>query len=320
MKGSLLYFNLRYSRRLSYKIIRHITPPFMRYPKFVGLQKVPSQKAGSAIIKKLICQGEPFMLSRLGGVEANVILERIRILHGEIATYDENLRRMSNLNAGIFPNDDDTLDRFVELYYQSAHQADVMGVWGVGAEEFVIKSATKHIRAIPFHSIYPAINDWSKALQGKRVLVVHPFAKSIESQYYGANRAGIFANETLLPDFELRTFVPVVSFAGETPAGFQNWFDALAWMKKEITNRANSFDICLIGCGAYGLPLAAHVRSLGKAAVHVGGSLQLLFGISSKYYENLPLIKPMVNRNWVYPSEDETPKGAKLVENGCYWG
>ena len=39
------------------------------------------------------------------------------------------------------------------------------------------------------------------------------------------------------------------------------------------------YDIALIGCGAYGFPLAAHAKRMGKQAIHMGGSLQLLFGI-----------------------------------------
>lgn len=42
------------------------------------------------------------------------------------------------------------------------------------------------------------------------------------------------------------------------------------------------YDVCLIGCGAYGFPLAAHAKRTGHKAIHLGGSLQLLFGIAGK--------------------------------------
>lgn len=36
------------------------------------------------------------------------------------------------------------------------------------------------------------------------------------------------------------------------------------------------FDVCLLGCGAYGMPLAAYIKEkLQKTAIHIGGSLQL---------------------------------------------
>lgn len=80
------------------------------------------------------------------------------------------------------------------------------------------------------------------------------------------------------------------------------------------------FDVALIGCGAYGLPLAAHVKRIGKKAVHMGGILQFLFGIKSIRYEENPTICKYINEHFVYPNESERPQNANLVEGGCYWG
>lgn len=51
-------------------------------------------------------------------------------------------------------------------------------------------------------------------------------------------------------------------------------------MQDEISKE--DYDICLIGCGAYGFSLAAYVKRCGKQAIHMGGALQLLFGIKGK--------------------------------------
>ena len=85
--------------------------------------------------------------------------------------------------------------------------------------------------------------------------MIHPFAELIEAQY--ARRSDLFDNKDVLPDFELRTVKAVQSLGGDNQ-GFKDWFDALEWMKREIGKA--DFDICLIGCGAYGFPLAAHVK------------------------------------------------------------
>ena len=55
-------------------------------------------------------------------------------------------------------------------------------------------------------------------------------------------------------------------------------------MKAQIDKE--DFDICLIGAGAYGFPLAAYVKRKGKKAVHLGGALQLLFGIKGSRWED----------------------------------
>lgn len=105
---------------------------------------------------------------------------------------------------------------------------------------------------------------------------------------------------------------------GETPI----WW----WTQHQYNMLKNiDYDICLIGCGAYGFHLAAHAKLTGHKAVHLGGSLQLLFGIAGKRWfdpnSNIlyPIYKNIKNENWTYPDMTEKPSGADKVENGCYW-
>ena len=88
-------------------------------------------------------------------------------------------------------------------------------------------------------------------------------------------------------------------------------------MKDEIAKK--DFDIALIGCGAYGLPLASHVKRLGKIGIHMGGCLQLLFGIKGQRWDSIKKINKFYNDSWVRPLEADKPKNYLKVENGCYW-
>ena len=80
-----------------------------------------------------------------------------------------------------------------------------------------------------------------------------------------------------MPEFELSCVKAVQTIADEKDDRFKDWFDALNYMYRECMKR--DFDIALIGCGAYGMPLAVRLKQAGKQAVHIGGSLQLLSGI-----------------------------------------
>jgi hypothetical protein len=147
-------------------------------------------------------------------------------------------------------------------------------------------------------------------LENKKILVIHPFKKTIEKQFKKRKQLGI------LPKFKKLEIIPAVqTIAGNRDSRFKNWFEALNWMKKEIDKK--DFDIALIGCGAYGLPLAAYVKRKGKQAIHVGGGLQLLFGIKGKRWEKDYRIN--FNKNWIYPLKEDTPQNIKKVEGGCYW-
>ena len=89
-------------------------------------------------------------------------------------------------------------------------------------------------------------------------------------------------------------------------------------MKQEID--CCDYEIALIGCGAYGMDLAAHVKRRGKIAIHLAGWTQMLFGIyGNRWLEDQPAYRRLINEYWVRPLESEKAAGAEKVENGCYW-
>ena len=88
-------------------------------------------------------------------------------------------------------------------------------------------------------------------------------------------------------------------------------------MKHRIAEK--EFDVAIIGAGAYGFPLAAYVKSLGKQAIQMSGATQILFGIRGKRWDEHPLISKFYNDSWVRPLKSETPPEIKKVEGGSYW-
>ena len=79
------------------------------------------------------------------------------------------------------------------------------------------------------------------------------------------------------------------------------------------------YDVAIIGCGAYGFPLAAKLKNAGKQVIHMGGATQILFGIKGRRWEENPRAQLKFNDAWVHPKKEETPKKCGVVENGCYW-
>jgi hypothetical protein len=83
------------------------------------------------------------------------------------------------------------------------------------------------------------------------------------------------------------------------------------------------FDIALLGCGGYGVPLCGFIYDkLNKSAIYIGGGLQLLFGVMGKRWDNTEMWQNIINENdceFIRPSEEETIKNKDLVSDGCYW-
>ena len=282
-----------------------------------GVKKYIGPKKGNYKIKnKLKCEKE-LMVSRHGRYEIRTLgLKKYKHMWKR----ESAIKRMK-INAGFFPDKKNLLDRFADEYIKSTEKADVFCAWHFKhgfwkLEERVFRencpdAVLTDIRALEF-LWYD--DPWTAALRGKKVLVVHPFADTIERQYQ--KREYLFPGQNILPEFgKLETLKAVQSAAGnEVP--FDTWFDALEYMKEEMA--AIDFDTALIGAGAYGLPLAAHARDLGKQGIQLGGITQLLFGIMGKRWENRRAADFM-NESWTRPDSHEVPPDAEKVEGGAYW-
>jgi hypothetical protein len=254
---------------------------------------------------------QPFMAARLGAVEIKAILYmKYPLLRFILRKYvHKNMER----NAGFFPVTKQSLLKFGEISITEMQCIDILFSWR--PEEILLKKELQNSYKASFddtniHPEYDAF--WTKYLAGKKVLVIHPFALTIEQQYKN-NRTKLFSRTDFLPEFKSLTTIKAVQSIAGNHAGFESWFDALDYMKKEIDNK--DFDIALIGCGAYGLPLAAFIKQKGKQAIHLGGVLQLYFGIKGKRWNDWGIY----NKYWVSPNETEIPQGAEKVEDGCYW-
>lgn len=285
--------------------------------------------AASDLIYEELLANKPSMICRFGTVELATIssatmpftaLNALKLASGDefvrdIGMHAGLLRGLCN-NAGFFPPDVCEGRKFVSLMLEDMQHIDVLGVWCKQEQYFA--QALSAARKVRFRDMEPYMheNPWTRILAGKRVLVVHPFVDTIKQQYE-KKRTLLFGNPLMLPEFELLTIKAVQSIANNrTP--FATWFDALDSMKDQISS--TDFDITIIGCGAYGMPLAAHVKRIGKKAVHMGGQTQLLFGIKGKRWETgHDQIRRLFNEHWVYPGDQEKPKGFGLVEDGAYW-
>lgn len=271
----------------------------------------------NAIIGNAIESGKPFMAGRLGSVEMGALWKVRDNGKGFICPVKKSLKVLCN-NAGFFPEDKKLMIKFASLMKEAAHQVNIIGVWSRPMEEWMLRTYGNNPIYCHFSSITPLFSScaWTKKLAGKKVLVIHPFEKTIQAQY--RKRELLFPDTNILPEFELMTLKAVQTIAGNKDERFATWFDALDYMYTEAMKK--DFDIAILGCGAYGFPLAAKLKQAGKISIHLGGNTQILFGIKGKRWENEETYADMMNNPaWVYPAEDETPKGFKTVENGCYW-
>lgn len=283
----------------------------------------------SRLISDAVNSPAPLMIARLGANELGCMVnylgvsqpDQYKSIKGFVTNQTppwwwnkSSLRQMQDC-AGFFPPTVEKIEKFCELMIEDLTYVDILGSWMKHESFFALELADSSKVMLEDLEPFFCKSPWTHALAGKKILVVHPFFDTIQSQY--AKRALIFP-DGLLPEFDLQV-IPAVQSLGGHGAGYTDWFAALDAMKASID--AVDFDVCILGCGAYGFPLAAHIKRQGRKAIHLGGVTQMLFGIKGRRWEdyNFYPYSNLFNEHWVRPNCNETPSVFQTVEGGCYW-
>ncbi|MBQ9446009.1 MAG: hypothetical protein IJU61_05405 [Victivallales bacterium] len=302
----------------------------MRYVDFDATTPDDSQKLISAILE----QPEPALVARYGTGELETTLrgldidapsclpfKLVKMFCGRCGPFwwDNSIRSGIHWIAGVFPPDNATMMRFAHLVDADSREIDLLVGGRAAGEQFMRERRFPNGKGIPNDCFIRPDSpvSWTHNLKDKRVLVVSPFDASIRVQH--ERRKELFPNNpSFLPHFDLITYRPVVSFAGEfANLPYKDWFEALDKMEHDIA--AIDFDIALISAGAYGMNLGARIKRMGRKAVHVGGILQAMFGLKFRGTDEVPYWRQFYTDAWTRPQTAERPKNYMTVENGSYW-
>lgn len=269
----------------------------------------------SLLIKEELQKDKPSMIARFGSVEIKAILyPKLPVIIK--AFLKKRIFHDMEVNAGFFPSDEKNIQRFSDLLMEDMQLLDILGSWRM--EERFLQKNFQSAKRIQLSALEPYLQKepWTQILTGKKILVVHPFSETIENQYRHY-RKNLFKDKRILPDFKTFETIKAVQTIAGNRGIYKDWFEALNFMKHEIDKK--DFEVAIIGCGAYGFPLAAHVKRLGKKAIHMGGPTQVLFGIKGKRWIERDDFKTIINDFFVFPNDNDKPKNSTKVEGGCYW-
>jgi hypothetical protein len=298
----------------------------MANPIDVGAQKICEVIKGS----------EPFFIGRNGTIELEALFFwLIRRKDGGSVPYPSRYLETLNRNAGVFPETNEAVDAWCQQYCEALGELNGLAAgWYKPLENIeaaILKFYTSGsefrcpLRSLEPYYVEPALQ-WTRQLAGKRVTVVSSFADSIKKQLEGENFPRIWtnANEGLLnpPGITwsyVRTgYAPALALGRcGWPAAVNCWQDAVAHVLRAVGE--TDADVAIIGCGGLGMLIGAELKRQGISAIVLGGATQVLFGLKGTRWATHNVISGFWNDAWVWPSHAETPKGAVLVEGGCYW-
>jgi len=283
----------------------------------------------------LIKKNNPFVIGRLG----TEVVPCFDFIYNNRLTYPIILCN----NAGIYIKDINKVEECLQIFYFSYYKAiiesDAIGIFRkipiiMNEEEYVVNSLKKKELASrslePFYVMMEGGTPWTHFLLGKKVLIVSPFVESFKKQIangfrmFKSDRDGNDGNDGNNGDIFLEGQEFVFYKAYNTLAGnhlHNSWYETFKIMCDDI--KGLEFDIALLSCGGYGMPLCNFIKNdLKKSAIYIGGGLQLLFGVIGERWLNHPTILEIIKDNdtkFIRPSGDEIVNNNGVVERGCYW-
>ena len=278
---------------------------------------------GSVAIYEKFATNMPAAIGKIGNAELMCAYNYFVYHHrNQAVQWSPTVVQEIFVNAGVFPQTEQARIYFSETLSESLKLVDIAASWNGGLREFeqrLILSNNKDCQLVDLMSLEPFYSGlpWSTHLKGKNVLVISPFVESIQQQY--KQREKLWANPNVLPEFNLITlYHPTSKAVSDKQNKYDSWEQMVSDIKEKMSHI--DFDVALIGTGASSLPLTVHAKALGKQAIHLGGPLQILFGIKGKRWDQMKIFSEhFYNQFWIRPGEEEIPQGFKAVEDGCYW-
>ena len=266
-------------------------------------------------VVQAVTNGQPLAVGRLGGVEASILMWA-----EEAANFQPPLcglfsdTRSGATNAGIRPRNKESYRVFADLCRGAMEGLDLQGVWSIGYEAVCIGKGTQreffNVEITGPDGANP--NHWLCSLQGKRVLVVSPFDGTIQKQI--SRLAEVWPQSDWMRGTEFRS----VSFPYLIDEGCsETWWEVYNRIGTIVSR--GDYEVALFGCGGLGLPFAHLAKKAGRVGIHLGGHLQLIFGIYGKRHLEQDWHRQHINDTWVRPGVEEVAKTASRVEGGCYW-
>lgn len=281
-------------------------------------------------IEKALEKKEGALIGRNGTIELETLL--FRLFHSAPnQSYPPSISKRIELHAGIWPSDKKSLDNWVFQMLEAIRLSDVLVAgWYEplkAGEEMLLQKTNTLSPRIPLRSLEPYYvppeERWTQLLAGQRVAVVSSFTKTIQEQLEKRELVWPLHTESLLPTnvewvFVQTGYVPALAQGtAEWPSDIASWDVAVMSIVKQVLESKAS--IAIVGCGGLGMLIGCELKKRGIVAIVLGGAIQVLFGIKGGRWSNHSVISTFWNDAWVYPKSTETPRGASLIEGGCYW-
>jgi hypothetical protein len=245
----------------------------------------------------------------------------------QLHAFEAALAHRSVRHAGVWPGEAGFQCRFSDEFATAVAELDAVGIFpdAHDASLGLLAGHGMSVRPMRFEDQEPdrragapAADCWLERLRGRRVLIVGAFADVLRQRAHREVYEAVWAGAGK------RWFEPAAVASLEIPYGFEpatqaRYADALELLD-ETAERVEEadFDLAMIGAGGLGIPLAARIKRGGRAAISLGGHLQVVFGVhGQRWLERPEWRERWINDSWIGVPDRYRPEPGLSAED--YW-
>jgi hypothetical protein len=285
-----------------------------------------------ADVRRAIDEGRGYAAAKIGFSEQHwlyydILLDRERD-PAKIASFEDDLRFHGLKQEGVFPAEPSFYRDWNRFYVPHLRNIDCLGVFYYPWELRIVRHHEIKSKLVYFadqqtdpYSESTETTCYLPYFRGKKILIVCPFAGILKERATKEIFEGVWSNAG-----KKKWFDPESVDALEFPYGFsaetQRTYGTAIRLFDDVAARVEGrdFDVALIAAGGLAIPLASHVKSMGKVALDLGGHLQLVFGVLGKRHRNRT--RAAWNDNeWCIdmPARYRPPEADEVCDGGAYW-
>ena len=290
---------------------------------------------------------KPLFIGKIGANELIIIYQAILIQQCQMTDFSMDMKRDGSDVAGIHPNTKEGFMNFIRIYLEAIKSMNIIASWNerlINVEEYIWRNyivnskvgKPEHLGIVELTTLESFYTErqywWQNLYENKTILVITPFTKSIQKQLdnrenvFRGKWKGFWSDKISFKFIKFPHPYNVSSLEDKAKYPERNAELLLKFQKEidEVYDSIGSFDIALIGAGGNSILLCDYIKRVkGKSAFHLGGGLQMMFGVYGNRWDpkfnNSPFLKEYINDSWIRPIPEEVPPEYKKQENGAYF-
>jgi len=258
-------------------------------------------------------------------ISYEMILQR-EINKAKTAEFESRLAFMCLNQQGIFPAENEFLRLYSEFYIKHIRNVDCLGICYYPGEVELLTYYALSNKLIHYCDQEPdqssPSNEHSCYLpffRDRILVIICPFGEILKERATQEIFEGVWSKSGK------RWFYPKSVSALEFPYGFsretQKVYPTVFELFDYITGRLHQidFDVALIAAAGLAIPIASHIKDMGKVAIDLGGHLQIIFGVVGQRWRNTDGLKQVLTDHWIDMPAKYKPKETDVCDHGAYW-